>query len=73
MRWTGDNVNELRAWGAPVTFLGDQPDLWLWVEANKGQLRLERGEWILKDNLGFYPVKAGSDGFPANYQEVTDV
>lgn len=62
MRWTGDNFCELRSWGAPVTFMGDErdepnPPLWLWVSANNAQLRLEEGEWIAKDEIGFYPIK----------------
>lgn len=28
---------------------------YLWVEANKGRLMLQEGEWILRDELGFYP------------------
>jgi hypothetical protein len=32
-------------------------DSYLWVEANQGRLLLEEGEWILRDELGFYPCK----------------
>ena len=68
MRWTGDNYSDLKAWGAPVTFMGDDGELWLWVAANKGQLKLELGEWIAKDHLGFYPIKDNGHGRPTNYQ-----
>ena len=79
MRWTGDNFSDLKAWGAPVTFMGERDgfdeshdaDLWLWVEANKGQLRLELGEWIAKDHLGYYPVKDNGHGCPTNYQRMS--
>lgn len=71
MRWTGDNYNELKAWGAPVTFFNGGTDLWLWVEANQGQLRIEEGEWIAKDHLGYYPIKDNGHGRPTNYQPAT--
>lgn len=29
----------------------------LWVEANKAWLPLEDGEWVIQDELGFYPCK----------------
>lgn len=69
MRWTGDNYSDLRAWGAPVTFMADDEDLWLWVAANNGQLRLAEGEWIAQDEHGFYPIK-DDHGTPFNYEEL---
>lgn len=77
MRWTGDNYSDLRAWGAPVTFMGQakfgfdeskEHDLWLWVSANGCQIRLEMGEWIAQDEIGFYPIK--NKMIEKNYIEV---
>lgn len=73
MRWTGDNYNDLKSWGAPVTRInGDNdPDtIWLWVQANQGQLKLELGEWIARDHLGYYPVKDDGHGSPTNYRRI---
>lgn len=36
----------------------------LWVDANKTILPIEVGEWIIQDNLGFYPCK------DARFQEI---
>jgi hypothetical protein len=78
MRWTGDNYSDIRAWGAPVTFMGQaragfddeyqDHDLWLWVAANGVQMRLEMGEWIALDEIGYYPIK--DQMVKKNYVEV---
>ena len=73
MRWTGDNYSDLKAWGAPVSFLGGGEKLWLWVQANTAQLPIDLGEWIAKDDLGFYPIKHDDNtNLPRCYREVTD-
>lgn len=58
-QWTGANLDEIKAWVG-----NDNLDHWvsgtaltLWVEANTSWLPLEVGEWIIKDDLGFYPCK----------------
>lgn len=33
------------------------PEAELWVEANKSWLPIYNGEWVVKDELGFYPCK----------------
>ena len=45
----------------------------LWVAANSRYLGIVDGEWIIKDQHGFYPC-LGDDEAPANYDraEVTD-
>jgi hypothetical protein len=79
MKWTGDNYSDLRQWGAPVCYVQtpqpvfdefDSPwknELHLWVEANKRQLPLKLGEWIAKDELGFYPIQ--HEMILKNYEE----
>lgn len=59
MQWTGENLDDIKAWVGD-----DNLDHWasgvaltLWVEANTSWLPLEPGEWIVKDELGFYPCK----------------
>lgn len=40
----------------------------LWVEANSAWVPLTVGEWIMKDDFGFYPCQDDGTGFaPLNY------
>ena len=71
MRWTGENYSDLKAWGAPVSFLGGGEKMWLWVEANRVQIPVDEGEWIAKDELGYYPIK--DEMVLKNYELVEDV
>jgi len=50
--------------------LGDTTKAELWVEANRSVLPIEVGEWVIKDELGFYPCKA--DRFDATYELVEE-
>lgn len=43
----------------------------LWVEANHGWLPINLGEWILKDEAGFYPCK--DHIFKNSYRPVENV
>lgn len=59
LQWTGENLEDVKVWVG-----NDNLDHWvsgtaltLWVEANTSWLPLETGEWIIKDDLGFYPCK----------------
>lgn len=64
MQWTGNNLPAISKWvGADSARLDtvlsfDRPPvetLELWVAANKSWLPLQTGEWIIRDELGFYP------------------
>lgn len=39
----------------------------LWVEANESWVLVPIGQWVLKDDAGFYPCKA--DIFAATYED----
>jgi hypothetical protein len=64
MQWTG-NVDEVWDWVTAAYFYGPIPaegrraatPARLYVAANNAWLDIEIGEWILKDDLGFYPCK----------------
>lgn len=69
IQWTGENLDDVKAWVGD-----DKLDHWvsgaaltLWVEANTTWLPLEAGEWIIKDELGFYPCK--DSVFQRKYQK----
>jgi hypothetical protein len=42
----------------------------LWVAANKGLMVIEKGEWVLQDELGCYPCK--DEQLQKNYTKVMD-
>lgn len=82
VQWTGFNLEELREWGATTTFDQSGParrvvpapggpgsPLNLWVEANGAWLPIDPGEWVVRDRLGFYPVK--DEVFVETYEEAT--
>lgn len=64
LQWTG-NVDEIWDWTTAAYFYGPIPEedgrpatpAKLYVAANDAWLELEMGEWIIKDELGFYPCK----------------
>jgi hypothetical protein len=64
--WTGENRKNVEKFGAPV--LGRNGRLELYVAANKTWLPLEIGEYIAKDFLGYYPIKA--EAIKQNYDEI---
>lgn len=66
VQWTGENakeleefcgVRELEEGETQPIFSNDPIRGHLYVAANGAWLDLEIGEWILKDELGFYPCK----------------
>jgi hypothetical protein len=79
MQWTGDNEAEIQAWTGAGRFheidpedRGDDPDATgaLLVDANSAWLTIEPGEWVLRDQAGFYPCKAAI--FAATYEPAVD-
>lgn len=83
IQWTGDNLAEVQRFtGAfqheekgevPVFQTEANPDLtvgYLWVAANHAYLEIELGEWVIRDELGFYPCK--DEIIRANNTELTD-
>lgn len=64
-QWTGGNIQELWGWVGADNLYGPLPEedrrsarpAKLYVAANAAWLDLEIGEWIIKDDLGFYPCK----------------
>jgi hypothetical protein len=42
----------------------------LWVEANGAHVYIELGEWVAKDEKGFYPIK--DDMFQKLYERLED-
>lgn len=43
----------------------------LWVAANRQWLPIVKGEWVIKDSLGFYPCRDGK--FQETYDPVADL
>ncbi len=60
-QWTGENLDDLVGWigekNLDVSPPGIKPWVNLFVAANKRWLEIEIGEWIIEDELGFYPCK----------------
>lgn len=78
IQWTGDNIEALRRFGARVSHeevrsLGQSDcvacHLVLWVEANQAWLPIEIGEWVARDQYGYYPIKDSGHNRPTNYEE----
>lgn len=79
IQWTGDNEAEIQAWAGADTFHAldpedrvnsDDPECTaaLRVAANGNtELGLLTGEWVLRDEAGFYPVK--DEIFRKTYEE----
>jgi hypothetical protein len=68
MQWTGNNIDDLWNWAGVNRVYGptEVNPLRLFVAANNVWLDLEVGEWIIKDDLGFYPCK--DKMFTAKYE-----
>lgn len=80
IQWTGQNLSAIQAFvglvetegvsrgtqGFQVAGIKDTASLW--VSANEDWLNVEVGQWIAKDQFGFYPIK-DEQGKPANYVE----
>ena len=69
IQFTGENDDAIRAFGAEVkrTDIAEKV-LSLFVAANNGWLDLQVGEWIAKDDFGFYLIK--DEQFKRVYEEV---
>lgn len=70
-QWVGDNEDELAAkFGLDILFTlpenGYELQASIWVQANEEWLRIEVGEWIIKDSHGIYPCK--DDVFQEKYE-----
>lgn len=79
IQWTGNNLAEMQRFcGTRVVLDEDYPNFYqdvygvgtLWVAANNKSLKIERTEWVIKDEKGFYPCK--DDIIRANNIELTD-
>ena len=58
MQFDGDNFDSITAWVGPQRLKRiPSGTVCLWVDANKGWLAIDKGEWILQDRAGFYPCK----------------
>lgn len=76
LQWTGDNAKELQDWteGAfyPISYenrpANPNANAGLFIAANCMHLHIETGEWVLKDQKGFYPCKP--DIFAKTYEDV---
>lgn len=55
------DVTEIMKWsGAHLTALSDEPGHgWLELETPEGTVRVSSGDWILKNDDGFYRLTAG--------------
>jgi hypothetical protein len=79
MQWTGgsDNAYALTQWMGSSRFTqlhgsmreGSAYTAQIWVQANEEWLRIQTGEWVIRDSKGFYPCKA--DVFAETYAEVS--
>lgn len=69
IQFTGENDDAIKAFGAEVkrTDIAGKV-LSLFVAANNGWLDLQVGEWIAKDDFGYYPIK--DEQFKRVYEEV---
>lgn len=83
IQWTGDNLAEMQRFCGtfehdvrgtiPVFQKEKAADLtfaYLWVAANHAFLELDVSEWVIKDELGFYPCK--DEVIRSNNIELTD-
>lgn len=69
IQWTGENLSAIQDFVGLVEaegvsrgtrgfqVAGNKRVASLWVTANGDLLPIEIGEWIAKDDLGFYPIK----------------
>lgn len=84
LQWTGENLEEMQEWtgaGATSFYLIEEEDkpyldnpentADLWVAANGYYIGICDGEWVLKDELGFYPCK--DEMFKKVYERVENV
>ena len=71
IRWTGDNIDEVRSWaGAEFVFGPCVIDNDLLIDTLEGQMRADVGDWIIRGVKGeFYPCKP--DIFAATYDLVS--
>jgi hypothetical protein len=77
VQWTGD-VDRMRDWITAAYFYGPIPakdrraatPARLYVAANNAWLDLEIGEWVTRDDLGFYPCK--DSVFRAKYRKLDE-
>lgn len=72
MQYHEKEVAALAAWLGPsrVKYRPRVHLTQIWVAANKAWLPLEEGEWVLQDELGFYPCKDVI--FRKKYHKVAD-
>ncbi|WP_100525382.1 hypothetical protein [Mycobacteroides abscessus] len=80
IQWDGTNGAEIKAWGAGFNLVpageafsvqsGLPITAEVWVNANDQWLGLVTGEWVIRDNLGFYPCKP--DIFAETYEAVNN-
>lgn len=64
LQWRGD-VDQMWDWTTPAAFYGPIPAEYrraatparLYVAANNAWVDLDIGEWVIRDDLGFYPCK----------------
>lgn len=64
------DINTFNPIGTYLSVGGGKADGELWVEANNAWLPIETGEWVIKDDIGFYPCKWYK--FNETYERVDD-
>lgn len=69
IQYTGDNREALHRFGVPTQIeIGIPSALSIFVAANRTYVPIEVGEWVAKDDLGFYPIK--DEIMKANFTQV---
>lgn len=73
-RWTGTNNTEMAEWlGYAFVAIKQSPsrsqDEYLLIDNRTGRVVARAGDWIVKEDDGFYPVEQIK--FNAEYEEVT--
>ena len=76
MQWTGHNAKDLSLWSDGAFSEIDPEDRQddpeatgqLFVNANRAYLAIVPGEWVIKDQRGFYPCKP--DIFAVTHEKV---
>lgn len=68
-KWTGENLEEIKAFTADVKDCGITPNGEIIIPTLEGNMMATRGDWIIKGIKGeFYPCKP--DIFEATYESV---
>lgn len=71
MQWTGDNTESVKNWVGNAFRLAEAENTaLLWVASVAHYVEMEPGDWIVQNELGFYPRK--EESFRQEYRKMLD-